>query len=98
MPVTKPLPIPPDEFKKRLSAMYRAIEVNAGRANPHDAMYETICSGWSLGGMKTCEILEAFAVRKYGFDRSKITWFPEYLSKLKKAFMAMTPRESELPF
>ena len=59
--------IPLHQFKSRLAALYHAVDDASG---DHKAMYEAICRGYDLGGIKTCEILEKYAVDKYKFDRS----------------------------
>jgi hypothetical protein len=73
-----------DEFMDKLQAMKRAIDYGAKMEDPHDKMYNTICSGYTLGGIQTCETLERYAVNTHGFDREKITWLPEYKAKLKE--------------
>lgn len=74
--------IPHMDFMSRLKGMFNALDYSAAKENRHDEMYEVICRGWELGGIKTCEMLEAKAVSKHGFDRSKISWYKPMMAEL----------------
>lgn len=86
--------LPTHEFRSRLGAMFRALELSSRQNDKHDAMYGTICAGYDLGGIKTCEILERAAVEQYGFDRDKMEWAKEFKKQWAKMMAKIGhPRE-----